>query len=114
MSRTRERIGLGVVLVLCGVLFAERLTGEIRHAVLGMFLIGVAAVHICRHYAKTKYQKSGIQLVNQVMLSALLVLFVTGMLLHPLQGVLVLKLLHKLSAVLLILGMIGHVIQHRA
>lgn len=114
MSRTKERIFLAVILVLCGVLFAERLTGDIWHAAIGVLLLTASAVHICRQHAKMKYQKPGVRLLDQVLNGALIVLFVTGMLLHPLQGVLVLQILHKLSAVLLILGIIGHVIQHRA
>ena len=41
-------------------------------------------------------------------------MFVTGMLLHPMQGVFIIKLLHKLSAIVFILGTVAHVVQHRA
>lgn len=113
MRRTKEIMMLVVTLVLCGLLFAERLTGDIWHAVIGVLLIVALTVHICRQSAKIKYQKNGARIVDQVLIGAMIVLFATGMLLHPLQNVLILKILHKLSAVVFVLGIIGHVLQHR-
>lgn len=114
MSGTKGKIFLAAILVLCGVLFAERLTGDIWHAVIGMLLIVIMGGHICIQHKKLKYQKASIRIVDEVLMGTLIVLFATGMLLHPFQGVLILKILHKLSAVLFVLGIIGHAIQHRA
>lgn len=112
MKKTSEKILFGVTLVLCVLLFAERLTGEIWHAVFGVLLIILIVGHTCKEFPKMKYRKTGIRVLDIVLIAALLVLFVTGMLMHPLQGVLILKILHKFAAVLFVLGIIGHMIQH--
>lgn len=113
MKRTKEIIFLVITLILCGVLFAERLTGQIWHAVIGVLLIVVIGGHICKQYARMKYQKKSIRIVDGMLMGALVVLFVTGMLLHPMQGVLALEILHKLSAVVFVLGIIAHIVQHK-
>lgn len=114
MSRTREKVFLVATIVLCVLLFAVRLTGPIWHAVLGVILTVAMVAHLCKQMIKMKYQKPEIRLVDQVLLAALIVMFVTGMLMHPLHGMFVVKLLHKLSAVLFVLCTVGHVAQHRA
>ena len=48
-----------------------------------------------------------------LLLGTLAVLMITGILLHPLHGVLIVLILHKLSAVLFVFGLIAHVVQHR-
>lgn len=113
MSKNKERIFLVLTLILCALLFAERLTGEICHAVIGVLLVVVVGGHMCAQMAKMQYQKKSVRLMDQILIAALLILFVTGILMHPLQGILVLKILHKLSAVVFVLGIIGHIIQHR-
>ena len=47
------------------------------------------------------------------MLIALAFVFLSGMLLHPLQGTLAVLILHKMSSVIFVIGMIVHVVQHR-
>lgn len=113
MGKTREKIFMVVTVILCVLLFAERLTGEIWHAVIGVLLIVMLVGHMLKQKPKMEYQKSTVRILDQVLLGALIVLFVTGMLLHPLQGALALKILHKLAAVVFVLGIIGHIVQHR-
>lgn len=62
---------------------------------------------------KEIYKKPSARIVDWVLMASLIILLVTGMLLHPMQGVLALKILHKLAAVLFVLGVIGHILQHR-
>lgn len=102
-----------ITLVLCVLLFLQRLTGGIWHAVLGILLIIVAAVHLCKQNAKLKHRARSIQVIDWALIALLAVLLVTGILLHPLNGVLALKIIHKLSAVLFVLGVIAHMVQHR-
>lgn len=113
MNKRKEILFMIITLVLCVLLFAERLTGDILHAVIGMILIIVLVVHMCRQMKKMKYRKSSIQIIDIVLMVAMAALFVTGMLLHPLQGVLALKIIHKLAAVIFVLCIIGHIVQHR-
>lgn len=109
MNKKNEMIFGIVTVILCMLLFAERLTGDIIHAILGLLLIILMVVHMCRQQKKLKYKKQQIQWLDW----ALAILFVTGMMLHPMRAVLALKIVHKLAAVLFVLGIIGHIVQHR-
>lgn len=115
MIKTKySKIFLAIItLALCVLLFLQRLTGGIWHAVLGILLIIVATVHLCRQNAKLKYKKRSIQIIDWALIALLAILFLTGILLHPLHELLVLKIIHKLSAVLLVLCIIAHIVQHK-
>lgn len=103
----------GLTLLLCVLLFLERLTGQIWHAVLGIALIIFCVVHLCRKNGELKHGKLSVRVVDWALIALLAILFVSGMLLHPFQGVLALKIIHRLSAVLFVLGLITHLVQHR-
>ena len=105
---------MAVTLLLCAVLFFERLTGEAVHSVLGVLLAVIAAVHIGKYPRKMRYRNMPVRVVDQVLMAALAVLLVTGVLLHPLHGMLFMKLLHKSSAVLFVIGVILHMVQHNS
>lgn len=102
-----------ITLFLCVLLFGERLTGDICHAVLGIVLMILIAAHIGQKIAKLKHKSPYIRLTDWVLMAVTAILFLTGILLHPLQGILIIKILHKLSSVLFILGIILHMVQHR-
>lgn len=104
---------MGIGLVFCILLFAERLTGDIIHTVLGLILAVVVFVHMYRQRAKIKYEKQAARLADWIIVGALVVLVITGILLHPLHEMLIMKILHKLAAVCFVLGMIAHFVQHR-
>ena len=70
-------------------------------------------MHVCRHIGKLKYKKGSVRITDLVMLIALAFVFLSGMLLHPLQGTSVVLILHKMSSVIFVIGMIVHVVQHR-
>lgn len=113
MSKKREILFMLITLLLCILLFAERLTGDRLHAVLGLLLVIFMAVHMCRQMKKMKYKKAQIKVVDWALMVSLTVLLVTGILLHPMHGAPALKIIHKLAAVLLVLGIIDHILQHR-
>lgn len=113
MNKKNEMIFGIVTVILCVLLFAERLTGDIIHAILGLLLIILMVVHMCRQQKKLKYKKQQIQWLDWTLVADLAILFVTGMMLHPMRTVLALKIVHKLAAVLFVLGIIGHIVQHR-
>lgn len=113
MSKTREKILCAVYIVLGALLLCEKLTGGILHAVLGMLLVVITAVHIGVHWKKFGYRTRKIKLLDGILMGAFAVMTVTGILMHPLGSYLAVKILHKLSAVLFLLCIIGHVIQHK-
>lgn len=112
MKKTTNKIFFAVSLVLCALLFGIRLTGAKWHVVLGVILTCMMVKHTFTRMARMKKQKVAIQMVDQVLLAALATMFISGMLIHPLHGMLVVKLLHKLSSVVFVLAMLGHVAQH--
>lgn len=113
MNSKKASLFMIITLVLCVLLFLQCLTGEICHAVLGVLLIIIMVVHMCRQIVKMKYNKNSIRVVDWVLMVSLAVLFLTGILLHPLQGISALKILHELAAVFFLLGIIVHMVQHR-
>ena len=113
MKKTRENLFVAATLLLCVLLFLEHFTGEIWQVVFGVLLVVLMAGHLCRQMVKLRYQKRSVRVADEVLLGALVVLLVTGMLLHPLQGMLGIKLVHKLAAIVFVLGTIGHIVQHR-
>ena len=57
--------------------------------------------------------KLSVQLLNKILLGLLAVVFLSGALLHPFPEVLAIRILHELSAILLVMGVIVHVVQHK-
>lgn len=102
-----------ITLGLCVLLFLQRLTGDIVHSVLGIILVIAATVHLCRQNVKMKYRSRSIQIIDWILIALLAILFISGMLLHPMHEVLALKIVHKISAVLFVLGIIAHMVQHK-
>lgn len=111
--KKKEKLFMAVALLFCVLLFLQRLTGEIGHAVFGILLTILVIVHMCRQITKMKHKKMSVQIADWVLMAALAVLFLTGMLLHPLQGMLIIKILHKLAAVIFVLVILVHILQHR-
>lgn len=112
MKKMKNKIFLAVSLVLCVLLSAIRLTGAKWHVALGCILTCMMVKHTCTRMARMKKQKLAIQVVDQVLLAALATMFASGMLIHPLQGMLAVKMLHKLSSAVFVLAMLGHAAQH--
>lgn len=51
--------------------------------------------------------------MNKILLMVLVITFVSGILLHPFHDAVVILMIHKISSVLLVVGTIVHVKQHR-
>ncbi|MGN0245174.1 MAG: hypothetical protein ACI4DK_04295 [Lachnospiraceae bacterium] len=117
MKKKNEKSGkqfLVAMLLLCLLLFLKWLTGEVCHIILGILLLGMSAMHIGKHIGKLKHKKKSVQIVDVWILIALSVVIVSGVLLHPLQGMLIILMLHKISSVCFVVEMIVHVLQHRS
>lgn len=109
----KKKIFAIMSIVLYILLFAVRVTGAKWHLAFGLLLTCMMVKHTCIRLAAMKMQSPAVRLVDCVLMAALLTMFVTGMLMHPLNGILAIKLLHKLAAVVFGLAMIGHIRQHR-
>lgn len=113
MKERKDKLFWIITFVLCLALFLKRQTGEIVHVFFCVILNSMIGVHIYRHFGKIKYKNKSVRWVDWGLMVALATVFVTGILLHPLQGILLIKILHKLSSVFLITGMVVHVVQHK-
>lgn len=100
------------VLAMCVLLFLERLTGEIVHAVIGLALVIIIAVHMNRLKGTWKYRKTSIKVLDIVLIVVMVLLVLSGILAHPLHDVLAVKIVHKLCAVLFVIGILIHGFQH--
>lgn len=112
-NEKKDKLFLIIIFLLCLLLFCKRLTGEACHAILGLLLVSMAVVHVCIHIRKLKYKKLSVRMMDSLLFIALAVVLVSGILLHPLQGAFFILILHKISSVVLVLGMIVHVLQHK-
>lgn len=112
MKLKKEKLLMAATLVLCVLLFLERLTGQIWHAVFGLALVVIVAVHCCRTKKTMKYRKTSFKAVDILLIVVLALLVITGVLAHPLHDVMAVKIVHKLCAVLFVIGIIVHAAQH--
>lgn len=112
MKQKKGMLLMAVTLVLCVLLFMERLTGQVVHAVLGLVLVAIIAVHMTKLKGTWKYRKKAIRVLDVLLIVVMVLLVVSGILAHPLHDVLAVKMVHKLCAVLFVLGVLAHAYQH--
>lgn len=113
MKKNSGKFLMAAGILLCVLLFLQPLTGDVLHAIFGLLLLVLAIVHVHRNMEKLKYRKRSNQVVDWIIMIALFVLVLSGILLHPLQGMLALKMIHKLGAVIFVIGMLVHALQNR-
>ena len=112
MNIKKEKLFVILTPALCLLLFLKSLTGEICHVIFGVLFVTMTVVHVGKQLCKLKYKKFPIRMVDWILLTALALVFLSGMLLHPLRGMLAIKILHKISSVFLAAVMIVHMLQH--
>lgn len=110
--KKKQKIFMVILLAMLVLLFMERLTGEIVHAVLGLALVILVAVHMYRLRETWKHRSMAVRVTDIVLLVLMVLLVLTGILAHPMRDVMAVKILHKLSAVLFVIGVIAHIVQH--
>jgi heme A synthase len=62
---------------------------------------------------KKNRQEKAVRIVEDILLGALLTLLATGVLMYPLQGAFIIKMLHKLAALVFVAAVVTHILQHR-
>lgn len=112
-KKTNGKLLMLASIILCILLFLQPLTGDILHAIFGVLLLILILVHIGRNRKKIKYKKKSVQVVDWMIIIALIILIVSGVLLHPMRGLLALKIAHRLSAVIFLITLIIHGVQNR-
>ena len=101
-----------ITLILCIVLFAIKATGPVIHIVAGVMLTVVSVSHLWSRIRRMRYMKLSWTIVDIVLIASLMAMFGSGMILHLLRELFVVKIAHKLSSLLFVIVLIVHCIQH--
>lgn len=110
---SKKNIYLAVVTgILCALLFAIKVTGPAVHVISGILLTVVSVKHLWKRMRALSYMQRGIQIVDWGLMISLVVMFLSGMFLHPMEGILWMKIIHKISSVLFVVFVIVHGVQH--
>lgn len=113
IRKKRKMVLSGAVFSLCALLLCVKLTGGALHVLLGTALVVVAGVHMIKNRKRMKGASDSQIFVDRGLTAALVIMILTGLLLHPLGNMLFIKMAHKLSSVVFVLGCIIHMIQHK-
>ena len=110
---SKKNIYLAIVTgILCVLLLAIKLTGPRVHVIGGGLLTVICVKHLWRRMRVLNHMRREVQIVDWVLLVALIAMFLSGILLHPMGDILWIKVVHKLSSVLFIVFVIVHSVQH--
>lgn len=104
---------MAAIPVLCILLFLQPVTGSIFHMIVGIALIVVTALHMKGRTKVLTRAASPVRITNWIIIISLVVLFISGLLIHAFDDVLAFSILHKLAAVAFVIGCIAHALQHR-
>ncbi len=111
MSRKNSNLAVATG-ILCVLLFAIKVTGPAVHVICGILLTVVSVKHLWKRMRVLSYVKRGVQIVDWILLIALIVMFLSGIMLHPMGDLLWVKIIHKSSSLLFIVLVIVHGVQH--
>lgn len=98
--------------ILCVLLFAVNWTGPIVHGICGILLTVISVSHLWRRRRGLYHARTGLRVVDWLLTIALVVMFVSGLLLHPIGDSPGMLIAHKLSGVLFVVFVIAHGGQH--
>lgn len=113
MNKILNKVFAGITFLLLAGLFCVKWTGPGLHAVLGMVLSIMMAVHFSRKRRCMYAVPERMSVINGLLLAALAAMFFSGIWIHVFPELLWLKIVHKLSGTVFIIGMTGHILQHR-
>lgn len=112
MNKKQMIIFTVAVILLCAILFMERLTGPLVHVLCGVLLCICSIKHILFKIVRIKHMQPMVKLTDEVILVSLITVAVSGMLMHPFNSALWIAIIHKLSGMIFFLGVIMHIVQH--
>lgn len=110
---SKKNIYLAIITgVLCVLLLAVKVTGPAVHVICGILLTILSAKHLFKRIRVLSHMSNGIQIVDWILTIALVIMFLSGLLLHPMGDIMWIKMAHKLSSVIFIVFVIVHSVQH--
>lgn len=106
---TKRFIFMFAMLIACVILFLQPFTGMGVHAISALTLLIVSICHT-RNYRKTWKKACHSKKITEVALwTALAIAMLSGFLLKPFHGVMIVIIIHKLSAVAFVVCLIFHI-----
>lgn len=101
-----------ICVLVCVLLFCEKFTGEALHSILGLiFGIGLF-VHILSKKDRIMKLPMKMRTADIVAAISLIVILVSGILMHPMGKPVYLLLLHSIFSIVLVISCVIHVKQH--
>lgn len=113
MNKSKVKPLIGVTIVLLLLLFCVKVTGEVIHVLVGLAFTGIMIDHMIKQGKKLRYVPRKYRIVDMVLIISLVLICLSGIILHPLKDVLLIKIIHKLSSATLCIALICHVVQHK-
>ena len=98
---------------LCAALFGVKVTGTAVHTLIGLLLGILSTVHLFAKWKKYRFMPVNIRRIDQILILSYLFILISGIISHLTAGMLLFKIIHKLSSLVFCIGLIGHVIQHK-
>lgn len=112
-KKLKCNVAVAVSVLVCILLFAVRVTGVLFHMLAGIFVVIAIVVHVVHKSSRFKYIPVKWRVTDIVLTIAALFLMITGMLIHPMKDMAAVLMVHKLSAVVLVIACVVHVVSHR-
>lgn len=113
MDKIKMRILLAGTFALLVLLCAERVTGSVLHLLIGVVLLAVTVIHMRQNKQKWAYRRAGIRTIDKILAGALILMPLSGIVLHMSGTLPGAKIVHKLAGTVFIFGIIAHIWQHR-
>jgi hypothetical protein len=103
---------LFISIMMCILLFLQKITGLKIHAMISLIFTILIIIHMIKHFKKIKHRTLSICIIDCLLIIFLIGLFISGkMVMH--NDTILLVLAHKLCALLFVLSMIVHCLQHK-
>lgn len=113
MIKHKEFTFMIISVILCAALFGVKVTGSAVHTLIGFLLVVISAVHLYAKWKKYRYMPSNLRIVDQILILSFVILLISGIASHMSAGLLIFKIIHKLSALVFCIGLIWHTVQHK-
>ena len=113
MIKHKEFTFMIISVILCAALFGVKVTGSAVHTLIGFLLVVISSVHLYAKWKKYRYMPSNLRIVDQILILSFVILLVSGIASHMSAGLLIFKIIHKLSALVFCIGLIWHTVQHK-
>lgn len=113
MIKHKEFTFMMISAILCAALFGVKVTGTAVHVLIGLLLGILSTVHLFVKWKKYRFMPANLKRIDQILILSFLIILISGIVSHLTAGMLIIKIIHKLSSLIFCLGLIGHVVQHK-